>query len=479
LLLYIAQIVAVKWNIVTMTSWVPSLSSDRPRYVAIADAIAADLATGRLKSGERLPPQRELAWKLGVTVGTVTRAYQEAEKRGLLSGEVGRGSFLRDPGASLAAVKSLEAGTEPGALDMQMATPPRVHQQAEFDSVLREIGRDPGFEDLLEYGPAGGSAQHRLMGSRWLARAGLDVPPERLVISAGAQACLLSCLSTIANHGDRMLIEPLTYPTIRLITRQLGLALKPLEADDEGIIPESLDELARRGEARLLYLVPTLHNPTTVTLSRERREAIAEIAKRHDLTIIEDDVFRYLASEAPPTLYSLAPERTYYIQSASKTMAAGLRIGFMGVPLGAGADIVRQQMIIGGRPVSLALEVARRWIESGVADGVLSRIRAELLARRTVALEVLDGHAVQCEPGSMYVWLTLPPAWRAPEFAAAAQANGVKLTPGAAFAMDHAVPRAVRASLGPAPSQEALRDGLKRLRKLLDRGPVEEFQTMA
>src|SRR5205085_2628926 len=307
--------------------------------------------------------------------GTVTRAYQEAEKRGLLTGEVGRGSFLRDTGAGLSAVKNLAAGAEKGAIDMQMATPPRVHMGSEFEAALRDIGRDPGFEDLLDYGPAGGYPQHRLMGARWLARAGLDIPPERVVVSAGAQACLVSLLSSIARPGEPMLIEPWSYPTMRLISRQLGLELRPLEADQEGILPDSFEKMAARGDAKLLYVVPTLHNPTTVTLSGERRHALAETARRHDVKIVEDDVFRYLADEAPPTTCSLAPERTYYIQSVSKTMAAGLRIGFMALPQGSAGDIVRQQMIIGGRPVSLSLEVARRWIEAGIADRILSRIR--------------------------------------------------------------------------------------------------------
>jgi DNA-binding transcriptional MocR family regulator len=318
-----------------------------------------------------------------------------------------------------------------------------------------------------------------LTGSRWLERAGLDIPPERIVISAGAQACLASCLSTIAAHGDRMFIEPLTYPTMRPIARQLGLHLKPLEADDGGVIPESLEKAAHHGDTRLLYIVPTLHNPTTVTLSKARREAIAEIARRHDLQIIEDDVFRCLADDVPPTIYSLAPERTYYIQSVSKTMAAGLRVGFMALPLEAGGDVVRQQMIVGGRPVGLSLEVARRWIEGGVADRILAAIRKELAERRAIALDILAGHQVHCEPGAMYVWLTLPAHWRPVEFAAAAHTKGVRLTPGPAFAMNHAAPNAVRASLGPAASKEALRQALERLSRLLDRGPVEEFQTMA
>jgi len=119
-----------------MTNWTPTLASDKPRYVAIADAIAADLTGGKLKAGDRLPPQRELAWKLGVTIGTVTRAYQEASKRGLLTGEVGRGSYLRDPRPNYAAAQSISSGVEPGLLDMQMSAPPRVAQSTDFEAAL-------------------------------------------------------------------------------------------------------------------------------------------------------------------------------------------------------------------------------------------------------------------------------------------------------------------------------------------------------
>jgi DNA-binding transcriptional MocR family regulator len=462
-----------------MTSWVPNLDRDRPRYVAIADAIASDLAAGRLKSGDRLPPHRELAWKLGVTVGTVTRAYQEAEKRGLLTGEVGRGSFVRDPAPAAAALKSLIAGPQSGILDMQTASPPRVRLQSEFADALAEIGRDPDFEDLLDYGPPGGHYRHRQTGARWLARAGIEVPPERVFISAGAQAGLIACLASIAASSERMLIEPLSYPTMRPICRQLGLALKPLEADENGIVPEVLDEMARRGEGRFVYLVPTLHNPTTITTPKDRREEIAAVAKRHDLIIVEDDVFRYLADDPPPTLYSLAPERTYHIQSLSKTMAPGLRVGFMALPSGSVSDVVRQQLILGGRPVSLSVELARQWVESGAAERILRAIWTESKARREIALDVLGRHELSCEPGALYLWLALPGRWRPAEFANAAQALGIKMTPGTAFAMDHAAPNRARLCLGPASSREALREGLQRLRALMERGPVEEFQTMA
>jgi DNA-binding transcriptional MocR family regulator len=277
-----------------------------------------------------------------------------------------------------------------------------------------------------------------------------------------------------------MLIEPLTYPTMQPMCRQLGLVLKPLRMDAQGVIPESIDQAARHGDVRLVYLVPTLNNPTTITLSQERREAIAEIARRHDLTIIEDDVFRLLAPNPPPTIASLAPERTCYITSLSKTVAPGLRIAFMLAPEGRSEDIVRTQMVIGGRPTALAGEVARRWIESGVADKVLAGITSELAARHRIVFETFGNVQPACAPGAMFVWLGLPASWRPVDFASAAQAIGIKVTPGSAFAVDPGVPhQAVRVCLGPAPSRILLRDGLEKLARLRQRETISEFHTIA
>lgn len=463
-----------------MTNWTPSFAEGTPRYLAIADSIAADLAAGKLKPGDRLPPQRDLAWQLGVTIGTVTRAYQEASKRGLLSGEVGRGSYLREPSASLAAIQALSRGIEPGVLNMQISAPPRVHQASDLDAALAEIARDPNWRDLLDYGPAAGLPQHRAAGARWLAKAEVDVAPDDIVLSAGAQAALVSCFATLSSPGETLLIEPLSYPTMLPITRHFGLRLRPLQADAEGILPDSIEQLARRGDARLVYLVPTLHNPTTVTLSTERRQAVASLARRYRLSIIEDDVFRLLAADPPPTIRSLAPDNAHYITSLSKTLAPGFRLAFTVPPKGGTEAMNRQQMVIGGRPNALAAEAARRWIETGVADRVLASIKSELAQRRAIALDALSGLEVACAPGAMFAWTALPRHWHPAEFAAAAQAIGIKVTPGSAFAMDpHADHHGFRAGLGPAASHEALRQGFERLRTLVEARRTDELQTMA
>ena len=463
-----------------MTTWLPALNTERPRYIAIADAIAADLAAGKLSTGDRLPPQRELAWRLGVTVGTVTRAYQEAERRGLLVGEVGRGSYLRDPAGSRAALPGLARG-EPGVLEMHIASPPLVQQASDLDQAFATLSSDPNRTALLDYEPASGLPAHRQMGIKWLRRSGIDVRVDDIVLTAGAHAALIAVLSCILHAGEHIFAEPLTYPTILPIARLLNLHLHPLQMDGDGLIPESLDQACRTSPAKVLYVVPTLHNPTTCTLTLERRAAIAEIARRHDLTIIEADIFRLLAPDPQPaTIHSLAPERTYHITSLSKTLGPGLRVGFVATPPGKAEHAAVQQLIGGSRVSAITAEIARAWIESAAADRILGAIKAELAQRRLVALNVLGRRQVRIEPGAMFCWLTLPEPWRAGEFASAAQAIGIKVTPSTTFATGRRVDdQAVRICLGPPRTRDILKDGLTRLDALIDRGPTESFRAIA
>jgi len=460
-----------------MTSWTPNLDPQLPRYLAIAQAIAADLESGRLTPGDKLPTHRELAWQLGVTVGTVTRAYQEAERRGLVSGEVGRARFLRDPLAGRSA--AVTAG-ERGPLDLQSAVPPRVCNPADFDLALTRLMADPQRLDHLDYPPVAGLPEHREMGRAWLRRSGVDVAANQVVLTAGAQHGLLAILGTVAGAGETLLVEPLTYPTVQPIARQLGLRLEPLQADDEGILPDSLEHAARNGPGRMLYLVPTLQNPTSIVLSDARRRAIAAIARANNLTIIEDDIFRLLLTEAPPTLQSLAPERSWYISSLSKTVAPGLRIGFVAAPPKQVENLVRTIFATGGRAVGITAHIAQGWIETGVAQRILGNIRAELESRRAAVLATLDGFQIQCTPGSPFAWVTLPEFWRPIEFVSAALAMGIKLSPGDAFAVDRSAPQhGMRLCFGGAPSLPLLVQACERLASLAAEEPAAHYQSMA
>ncbi|HEY5598555.1 MAG TPA: PLP-dependent aminotransferase family protein, partial [Kiloniellales bacterium] len=382
-----------------MTTWQPNLArSIGPRYVAIADALAADIAAGLCKQGERLPTHRELAWRLGVTIGTVSRAYAEAARRGLISGEVGRGTYVRTVAPAVAQAMAGGASEAEAAIDMTLNFPPAVGLSAVLADTLRAMAADPGTPALLRYHPNGGLAAHRAAGAEWLARSGVSVPAERVLVTAGAQHGVTVVLAALTRPGDRILTEEITYPGVQLIARLLGLQLDPLSLDEHGIQPEALEAACRRGGHRALYCIPTLHNPTTATMPAERRQAIVDIARRHGLPIVEDDIFRRLAVTPPPTLWSLAPELVYYVTGLSKTTAPGLRVGFVAAPTVAVdrlASAIRTTCWI-APPV--AVDIASRWIADGTAERILEESLRESAWRRQRALQCLRRWDVGCAP---------------------------------------------------------------------------------
>ncbi len=462
-----------------MTIWKPTLATDRPLYLAIADRMAADIAAGVLKPGQKLPPQRELAWQLKVTLGTVTRAYREAEIRGLLAGEVGRGSFVRETHSTALPLKlSAESSA---VVDLAQSVPPPVHSSSEFDAALQHVMRQPSRLELLDYMDAEGHPLHRAMGARWLARSGIMVSDAEVIVTAGAHMGLIACLSTLLEPGEALLAENLNYSSLKPTAKGLGLGVVPLDMDEGGLLPDALERAAKQGEAKCLYIVPTLQNPTTSTLSRQRRDAIVDIARRYNLIIIEDDIFRLLDNRVqPPTLYELAPERTYHITSLSKTLAPGLRVGFVAAPPGR-AEIFRlQQRVASGRAIGLTAEVARYWMETDIAGHLLQRIIAELAMRRSILQEAFQGLTYRCEPGAPYAWLPLPGHWGANRFASELRSRDIKVIPGSAFSLGvRAQDRAIRMCFGGPQSRDDLRRAFAEIRRTLEHVPNDEFMPVA
>jgi DNA-binding transcriptional MocR family regulator len=415
-----------------MTIWQPDLDRSKPLYLAIADAMTRDVESGLLQKGTRLPPQRDLAWKLGVTLGTITRAYKEAETRGLLEGEVGRGSFIRSR-TSVSGLPEPSADVA-GIMDLSHAIPPPVVKSEELDAAMQSVMRDPRKLDLLDYAPPEGFHLHRRMAIEWLKRSNIEVIEKDVVISAGAHLGLITVLEAIGEAGEGVLAERTNYALLRTTFKNAHLAPVAVDMDDDGMMPEALDKAAASNKARIIYLVPTLQNPTTGTMSARRREDIVAIARKRDLTIVEDDIFRLLdARVQPPTFYELAPERTFHITSLSKTLAPGLRIGFLVSPQGQDRILRSHIRNMAARTVGITGEIARYWIESGLAQTILERSRSELESRRNLFAEIFKDHPFRCEPGAPYAWLQLPGHWTANRFAQALAARNIKVTPESAF----------------------------------------------
>jgi DNA-binding transcriptional MocR family regulator len=437
--------------------WVPDLANRRgPRYRAIVEALADDFASGALQQGTRLPTHRDLAEKLGVTVGTVSRAYSEAARRGLVSGEVGRGTFVRG------AVDHPEPQED--GCDLSQNHPPepaaRMHRAALVEALASltangEVGR------LLDYPAAGGNGSDRDAGAQWIARSGLRVSPDEVLVCTGSQHGLMVVLATLLEPGDVLLTESLTYAGLQPVAGLLRLRLRGLAFDRHGLLPDALDRACSETGAKAVYVIPTLHNPTAAIMPAARRRELAEIADRHGLRIVEDDVHGLLPAERPEPIATLAPERTYYLTSTSKTLAPGLRIAYVAAPPSDVPRLAASLRATTWAVAPLTAAVASHWIRNGTADRILEARRHEARERQALARERLSGLDFDAPSEAYYLWLRLPRPWRGESFAAEARARGVRVTPAEAFAVDREQqpPHAVRLCVGAARSRETLARG--------------------
>ena len=470
-MIYVALNFRVNDYIDTMTNWHPSLEQAAgPRYRAIARAIADDVAEGRLPPGTRLPPHRELAYRLGVTVGTVSRAYAEAGRRGLLVGEVGRGTYIRETPVPRGIPIFPVQGSD--TIDLSANKPVEIGQSALLARSLHEIADDPALGELLGYQPHEGVWSHREAAAGWLAPTVPGASPERVVITAGAQHGLMTVLAALTEPGDVILSEALTWAGIKALAGLLHFRIEGLAGDDRGILPDAFEAACRQHAPKALALLPTLHNPTMRTMPLGRREAIVEIARRHDVSLVEDNLYGFLADEAPPAMAALAPERTYYIDGASKCMAPGLRTGFVLAPEGRLEEVAANVHTSLYMTTPLTAEITARWIREGHAERLMRGQRDAVEARHVLARNLMGSHYPGELRRPLHLWLELPEPWRSHDFVAAARRRGVAVTPADVFAVGRAsAPHAVRLALGAPRSEAVLARGLTIVRELLDAAP--------
>jgi DNA-binding transcriptional MocR family regulator len=425
----------------TKTIWQPRLGrASGPIYRAIADAIERDVADGILNGGSRLPTHRALAARLGVTTLTITRAYGEASRRGLIESTVGRGTFVRS-GAARA------ADDERRGLDLSH----NVVRGGEDLQLARDLVGDlRGFVSSADYqSPSSGCARHRAAGAAWVARSGVDVQPEHIAVTPGAQPALLAILSALLAPDDVLLCEPMTYPGCRSLVTMLRLRVETVAMDEEGIDPKSLERACRATRAKLLYCVPNFQNPTAATMSEQRRRDIANVARKHGLTIVEDDVYGFLMPKSATPLQSLLPEQTCYVTSVSKSVSPALRIGFLTAPAPLLPRIEASIAASVSFASTAAAEMFTSIVESGEADRVVKRKRELIRDHQRLARRIFGDALGSTHAASPHAWLQLPDTCSAQELANECARRGYPIAPAAAFALDRrTAPNAVRISLG-------------------------------
>ncbi|BBC73425.1 conserved hypothetical protein [Altererythrobacter sp. B11] len=455
-----------------MWTWMPDISQGSgPAYERLLLALERDVREGHLAPGDRLPPQRELAHRLSLSVGTVGRAYVEAERRGLVSSHVGRGSFVADR------VRSQAAPDPADPLDMAHNLPPLEPARRWLGEGLRKLRLRADLDAAATYAPPEGLASVRAAGANWLSRRHgvMRASPDRIIQCNGGQHGLALAIAALARAGDTVLCEAATYPGIRTLAEHGGYRLRGVAMDARGIDPEALARCARDTGGRVLVVLPTLQNPTTITLDAARREEIVAVARAHDLMIVEDDAYRVFAdADAPPSLADLAPERTLLVAGVSKSVAPGLRLGFLLPP--DGGERVREGLLLGVRamgysPPSLEGLLFAQWEEDGTAERIADEILTECRERTELAAAIL-GSAV-ATPGagqSPHVWMPMS-MLAAERLSARALRAGIALTPPEAPIVEAgAAPAGIRLCLGAIADRSMLGQALRTVQALAGEG---------
>lgn len=454
--------------------WTPSSEpASAPRYRSIALALARDIAEGRIRPGTRLPTQRALATALGVTVGTVGRAYAEAQRLGLVSGEVGRGTFVRTPQQTPPfGLSELDPSEHDDYVDMSLNFPSAGGMGDVLREALVELAGRPDLAALLSYQLPAGTERHRGAGATWVSAMGLETTPEQIVVTTGAQHAMSVAFSSLCQPGDVIASEALTYPGMTALARLLRLRLVPVALDAYGARPEAFDAVCRSHAPRALYCMPALHNPTAAVMPEARRREIAEIARRHDVALVEDDIHGFLTREPTPRLSSFAPERSYYVTSLSKCVAPGLRIGYLRAPADQRERVAACLRSMMWMAPPITAEIATLWLETGVARRLVDERRREARARNTLVRRSLRTASFSQIQESQHVWLRLPEPWRATEFTEQARRRRVLVAPAESFCVGREPPpHAVRLSIAAPSTRSALEKGLGVVADLLSGAP--------
>lgn len=447
--------------------WRPRLiESARMKYLGIVEALEADVRSGRVARGERLPAQRAIAEALAVDLTTVTRAFNEARRRGLVEAHAGRGTFISENPDGAA---PLDHGHP--LIDLSMNIPPQP-AATDFRKIFPQgiagiLGSARGLLNL-HYQESNGAEADRIAAVSWLDRRIAGVTADRLVVTGGAQSSLFALCELLVGPGDVIAAGAMTYPGLKAVAVQIGFTVEPLAMDEQGIIPDAFERVCREKAPKALYIVPTIDNPTTATMPEERRRSLGALARKHGIAIIEDDPYAPLRPERIPAIAEVAGDITWHIATLSKCATPALRVAYVVAPNGSKAlrlAAVLRATILMVPPLMSAL--ASRWIAEGALDEIAAAISAENAERQKLAAAILNDASCSADPHGHHLWLQLPDHWRAADFAEHADRAGVSIVPSLAFATTAHPIEAVRISLGVAPDRDALEDGLTQLASLL------------
>lgn len=433
------------------------------RHATVADDLAEQIRTGALPAGTRLPTHRALATRYGIAVATASRVYRDLTAAGLVIGEPGRGTFVRDLGG-FAGLEPTRLATGQRAADLSFNQPLSDGQDDELRRALRGLAAEGDLTSLLHQQPPGGRSRDCAAIATYLLDRGIDVAPHSVLISGGAQQGLDTVLASLTEPRAVVAVDALTYPGIKLLAAARRLDLAPVRTDTTGMDLDHLDWLCGRRPISVLYLIPTLHNPLGYILGADARERVAMLAHRHDFHIIEDATYAFLEPQAPPAMQTFAPERTFYVGSMSKNLASGLRIGYVVTPPAGRPALIRSLRATSWGASTIASALTTRWLTDGTAARLEKQRRADARQRQLIARTELAGLDYQAHPASYSGWLVLPEHVRSDIVAHELADRGIMVSTADAFSTTAHAPNALRLALA-TPEPLDLTDALRQIRR--------------
>lgn len=424
----------------------------KPRYIRLADMLSTAIQDGKLAPGSRLPTHRAFAEQAGVALATATNAYRELEKRGLIVGEAGRGTFVRDFG--LPPALGARQTDSDGLIDLIFNMPGAADDADMLRAGLRRLASAGDLEAMLRYQPHGGRAHERRIIAKSLgARLG-PVDPERLLVTSGGQHGLAIISLGLFRRGDAIAIDTLTYPGFKSIAALQGFKLVSVNGGDGVTDPEDLDRQCREKRVRAIYTMPTVHSPLGAVMDEPTRVRLIEVARKHDLLIIEDAAYAFLEPDPPPSLVSLAPERTIYVGGFSKSLATGLRLGYVIAPEAHIDRLLEAIRATTWNVPALISGLVVGWIEDGTLfQSELARKR-DGAERQQICRRVLGGSNVLAHRNAGFAWLPLEKGIRAEPIVTRLKKHGILASGAKPFATTVAVPQALRLAFGGIPTEE-------------------------
>ena len=438
----------------------------KARYKAVVDRYAQAIRSGQLPAGSRLPTHRTLAAGERISLATATRIYRELEEMGLVSGETGRGTFVRDlslpPGHGVD-----QQVVAADVVDLNFNYPSLPEQGDALREALRQLAMAGDIDSHLRYQPHAGRLAERDIIARHLTCQHFTPDAENVLIVNGAQHGLAVTVMGLLRPGDVVAVDALTYSGFKALAALYHLELAAIPCRAEGPDLQALHTLCQQRRVRAVYTMPTLHNPLGWVLNTGQRQALADLARQHDLLIIEDAAYARLVSHPPPPVVSYAPERTVYVTGFSKNIATGLRVGVVISPPRYRPEIERAIRATTWNTPTLISSLICAWIEDGTVARFEMQKRQDARQRQQVAREVLCGLPVVSHPDSYFVWLPLGEESRADRLANALMERRISVSTAEPFCVSATIPQALRIALGSVPF-DSLRPALLSVRDAVE-----------